>query len=83
MMMYELHVPLVMMANRAIERGPGSGVTKHEIKNDLKAGLYNLRTSLDIFKDEPEGSFEQRIVVGSRESVGQLEEWVNTICKSL
>ena len=36
MMMYELHVPLVMMANRAIERGPGSGVTKNEIKNDLK-----------------------------------------------
>ena len=39
MMMYELHVPLVMMANRAIERGPGSGVSKNEIKKDLKVSI--------------------------------------------
>jgi hypothetical protein len=39
--------------------------------------------SLGIFKDEPVGSFEQKIVAGSQESVTQLEEWVNTICTSL
>ena len=60
MMMYELHVPLVMMANRAIERGPGSGVTKNEIKNDLKvrkekrnpkyllSKLFELKIYIDI-----------------------------------
>ena len=39
--------------------------------------------SLEIFKDEPIGSFEQKIVAGSQESVAQLEEWVNTVCTSL
>ena len=34
MMMYELHVPLVMMANRAVERGPKSGTSKNEIKKE-------------------------------------------------
>ena len=43
MMMYELHVPLVMMANKAIERGPGSGVTKNEIKNDLKVSNETMK----------------------------------------
>ena len=51
--MYELHVPLVMMANRAIESGPGSGVTKNEIKNDLK--VSNETTSL-------KRSFKQAII---------------------
>ena len=50
MMMYELHVPLVMMANRAIERGPGSGVTKNEIKNDLKVSKEK-RNSKYFLKD--------------------------------
>ena len=36
--------------------------------------------SIGIFRDEPEGSFEQKIVAGSQESVAQLEEWVNTVC---
>ena len=40
MMMYELHVPLVMMANRAVERGPKSGISKNEIKKDLKVVFY-------------------------------------------
>ena len=40
MMMYELHVPLVMMANRAVERGPKSGISKNEIKKDLKVIFF-------------------------------------------
>ena len=49
----------------------------------FQAGLFNLRMSLEILKDEPEGSFEQKIVAGSQESVAQLEEWVKTVCTSL
>jgi len=83
MMMYELHVPCVMLANRCLQRGPSCGVGPDKIKADLKAGLFNLRMSLEILKDEPEESFEWKIVQGSQESVKQLEDWVNTVCSSI
>lgn len=38
---------------------------------------------LEILRDEPDGSFERKIVDGSKESVVQLEQWVETVCKSL
>lgn len=46
----------------------------------LQAGLFNLRMGLEILKDEPAGSFEHQIVIGSQESVVQLEEMVKTVC---
>ena len=36
MMMYELHVPLVVLSNRAVQRGPKSGADPNEVKKDLK-----------------------------------------------
>jgi len=39
MMMYELHLPLVMLANRSLQRGPGGGANPDQIKADLKVGL--------------------------------------------
>ena len=36
MMMYELHVPLVMLSNRCLQRGPTCGVSPDQIKADLK-----------------------------------------------
>jgi len=83
MMMYELHVPLVMLSNRCLQRGPTCGVSPDQIKADLKAGLFNLRMSLEILKDEPEESFEWKIVQGSKDSVKQLEEWVDTVCSNI
>jgi len=38
---------------------------------------------LEILKDEPEGSFEQKIVEGSKASVEQLEQWVKTVCDAI
>lgn len=35
MMLYELHLPNVMLANRALQRGPGNG-NPSEIKEQLK-----------------------------------------------
>ena len=82
--MYELHLPLVILSNRFLQRGPGSpGVDPKKIKADLKKGLANLRMGLAILKDEPEDSFERKIVDGSAESVVQLEDWVKTVEKSL
>ena len=48
-----------------------------------QAGLFNLRMSLEILKDEPEESFEWKIVQGSKDSVKQLEEWVDTVCSNI
>ena len=43
-MMYELHVPLVVLSNRALQRGPQSGADPKEIKKDLKVkATYDKR----------------------------------------
>ena len=42
MMMYELHVPLVVLSNRALQRGPQSGADPKEIKKDLKVRSYMM-----------------------------------------
>ena len=36
MMMYELHVPLVVLSNRALQRGPKKCKDPNEITKDLK-----------------------------------------------
>ncbi len=41
--MYELHLPLVMLANRSLQRGPGGGANPDQIKADLKVGLVGLK----------------------------------------
>ncbi|XP_023325963.1 histone-lysine N-methyltransferase ASHR1 [Eurytemora carolleeae] len=82
-MLYELHLPLVMLANRSLDKGPGSGVNPKSIKAGLKKGLESLKSGLAILKLEPEGSFEAKIVEGSKDSVAELEDWVNTVSKAL
>ena len=55
----------------------------YELKNILKRGLDNLKESLEILNNEPQGSFESKIVEGSKDSVTQLEQWVGTVCSSI
>ena len=43
--MYELHVPLVVLSNRALQRGPQSGADPNEIKKDLKVRSYMIKDS--------------------------------------
>jgi hypothetical protein len=38
---------------------------------------------IEILKDEPEDTFESKIVEGSKESIEQLEQWVKTVCDAL
>ena len=48
MMMYELHLPLVMLANRELQKGPNApGINREEIKDNLKASI--LRFPLNNF----------------------------------
>ena len=83
MIKYELHLPLVMLTNRQLQKGPDWVVSPDELKNNLKRGLDNLKESLEILKNEPQGSFESKIVEGSKDSVTQLEQWVGTVCSSI
>ena len=40
MMMYELHLPLVMLANRQLQKGPNTpGINRGEIKDNLKVSV--------------------------------------------
>ena len=72
-----------MLTNRHRQNGPDCGVSPDELKNNLKRGLDNLKESLEILKNEPQGSFESKIVEGSKDSVTQLEQWVGTVCSSI
>ena len=85
MMMYELHLPLLILANKALQSGPNAkgGLSRGEIKRYLQRALENLKNGLDILGEEPEGSFEYQIVQGSKESLHQLEEYVKAVAKAL
>ena len=72
-----------MRTNRGLQKGTDCGVSPDELKNNLKRGLDNLKESLEILKNEPQGSFESKIVEGSKDSVTQLEQWVGTVCSSI
>lgn len=81
--MYELHLPLVLLSNRQLQRGPGGGADPAKIKADLRQGLKYLKQGIAILRLQPEGSFESKIVAGAKDSVGELEKWVQTISEAL
>ena len=82
-MLYELHLPHVMLANRQLQRGPGGGGDPAKIKAGLKSGLKCLKQGMEILKLQPENSFEAKIVAGSKDSLVELENWVKTITEAL
>ena len=83
MMKYELHLPLVMLTNKNLQKGPACGVAPEMLKQDLMLGLESLKEGLAILDQEAEGSFEKKIVQGSQESVTQLEDWIKVVCSSI
>ena len=68
---------------RNLQRGPGCGVPPETLKENLKKGFECLKEGLDILDREPEGSFEKKIVEGSKDSITQLDDWVKMVCSSL
>ena len=82
-MLYELHLPYVMLANRQLQAGPGGGADPAKICANLKKGLKFLKQGLAILKLQPENSFEAKIVAGAKESLVELENWVKTIKQAL
>ena len=82
-MLYELHLPLVMLANRQLQLGPGGGGDPARIVASLKKGLKCLKQGVEILKLQPDDSFEAKIVAGSKSSLVELENWVKTISQAL
>ena len=81
--MYELHLPLVLSANRQLQKGPGGGADPVKIKDNLKRGLKSLQEGMKILELQPENSFEAKIAAGSRDSLAELENWVKTITEAI
>ena len=67
-----------MLINRGLQKGTNCGASLDEMKNNLKREWDNLKESLEILKNVHQGSFESKIVEGSKGSVTQLEQWVGT-----
>ena len=82
-MLYELHLPYVMIANRQLQAGPGGGADPAKICANLKKGLKYLKQGIEILKLQPENSFEAKIVAGAKDSLVELENWVKTITQAL
>ena len=82
-MLYELHLPLVLSANRQLQKGPGGGADPVKIKDNLKRGLKSLQEGMKILELQPENSFEAKIAAGSRDSLAELENWVKTITEAI
>jgi hypothetical protein len=71
--MYELHMPLVLLAQRRLTASPA------EAERDFRRGVLNLKLSLETLKLEPEGCFERRIHDEAKDTVAPLEDFVRKL----
>ena len=76
--MYEIHMPLILLAKMKMENGE---MSKGEAKKEFHRAILNLKMSLDILKYEPDGSFEKNIYDGAKGSVEPLEAFVSSLWK--
>ena len=73
--MYELHMPLIMLAKMKMEQGE---ISKDEAKKEFQRAILNLKMSLEILKYEPDGSFEKNIYHGAKGSLDPLESFASS-----
>ena len=73
--MYEIHMPLIMLAKMKMEKGE---ISKDDARKEFKRAILNLKMSLEILKYEPDGSFEKNIYHGAKGSLEPLESFVSS-----
>lgn len=73
MVMYELHLPLIMLTQLRLQQGL---LDQTEAKKQFQLGLVNLKLSVEHLKHEPEGTFEKKVYYGAKESIKPLEDFV-------
>ena len=76
MLMYEIHMPIIMLAK--LEMGSGN-MSKDNAKKEFRRAIVNLKMSLEILKYEPDGSFEKNIYYGAKASVAPLEAFISRL----
>ena len=76
MLMYELHMPLILLAKHEMENG---NLSKDDAKKEFRRAILNLKMSLEMLKYEPDGSFEKNIYHGAKESVTPLESFISSL----
>ena len=76
MLMYEIHMPLIMLAKLEMENGK---LSKDDAKKEFRRAILNLKMSLEILKYEPDGSFEKNIYHGAKGSVAPLESFISSL----
>ena len=74
MVMYELHMPQIMLGQLKYQNGQ---ISKSEAEKEFRKGLLNLKLCLQMLKFEPEGTFEKQVYHGAKDSVQGLEQFVN------
>ena len=57
------------------------GVITNNCKSELQNGVVFLRNGLNILSFQPEGSFEYQIVNSSKQSLIDLEKFVEVVTK--
>ncbi len=76
MLLYEMHMPLIMLAQLRLNANVFSRSTASK---EIRKGLDALRQSLDLMQYEPEGpSLERRIYEGALPSLPALEAFVQS-----
>ena len=75
-LMYEIHMPIIMLAKLAMENG---NMSKDDAKKEFRRAILNLKMSLEMLKYEPDGSFEKNIYHGAKGSVAPLESFISTL----
>lgn len=73
MVMYEIHAPMVMLAQLRLRKGI---LGKKEAEKEFRKGLIMLKMAKELLKYDQEGSFEKKVYYGAQASIEPLEAFI-------
>ena len=75
MLMYELHMPIIMMTQLKLQSGL---LSKDEAKREFQLALKYLKDSMDILRHQPDGCFEKNVYYGAKDSIQPIQNFVDS-----
>jgi hypothetical protein len=76
MLMYELHMPIIMLAQLKFRSGL---LNQDQAKKEFQRAVDYLKDSLDILMHEQDGSFEKNVYYGAKDSVKEIQNFVDSL----
>ena len=76
MLMYELHLPIIMMTQLKLQSGV---LTKDVAKREFQLALKYLKDSMEILRHQPDGCFEKNVYYGAKDSIQPIQNFVNSL----